>query len=315
MSMGAEASEPMALAFAGVTKRFGSRAAALVDVTWSIGRGARACLLGPNGAGKSTSIRLLQGALQPSSGEVTLLGARVSGPDYRAARRRTGIVPQGPGMYRDLTTREYLDLARRLYGRGSVDNALDRFGLGDHGAKMLAQLSGGLQRRVSLAAALLAEPDVLLLDEPTVGLDPVAAHDVHQMLREIMVDRTTLLCTHNLAEAEALCDEVVILRGGRVLLHERLTVLRRRTSPYLVLRARQGGEALAAALTMQGHEASVLDGAVRVALPDPQDAAPQLLRGLLNAGFDVYECRPGHASLEDLFLEAMSAGDARDVMA
>ncbi len=299
-----------ALSFTGVTKRFGRRAVALDDVTWSIGRGARACLLGPNGAGKSTSIRLLQGALQPSLGEVTLLGARVSDPDYRAARRRTGIVPQGPGMYRDLTTWEYLELARRLYGRGCVNTALERFGLGEHGGKMLAQLSGGLQRRVSLAAALLAEPDLLLLDEPTVGLDPVAAHDVYQVLREIMADRTTLLCTHNLAEAEALCDEVVILRAGRVLLHEPLTALRRRASPYLLLRARQDAEALLTALTAQGHQAHIVDGAVQVPLSDPADAAPHLLRGLLNAGFDVFECRPGHASLEDLFLEAVRAEDA-----
>jgi ABC-2 type transport system ATP-binding protein len=198
-------------------------------VTWSIGVGARACLLGPNGAGKSTSIRLLQGALTPTTGEVRLLGIPVASPDYLAARRRTGTVPQGPGMYTDLTVSEYLILARQLYGRGDIARIEEVFELGPHRGKMLAQLSGGYQRRIALAAALLSEPDVLLLDEPTVGLDPVAARDVHAFLRDAMRGRTTLLCTHNLAEAETLCEEVVILRDGKVLVHSSLAELRKRS--------------------------------------------------------------------------------------
>jgi ABC-2 type transport system ATP-binding protein len=296
-----------ALSFSGVTKRYGKRALALDNVTWAIEPGARVCLLGPNGAGKSTSIRLLQGALQPTSGEVTLLGERVGGPRYRDARRRTGLVPQGPGMYRDLTTREYLELARRLYGRGSVDDSLERFSLSEHAGKMLAQLSGGLQRRVSIAAALLPEPDLLLLDEPTAGLDPVAMREVHEQLRSIMRGRTTLLCTHNLAEAEALCDDVVILRAGQVLLHESIADLRQRTQAHLVLRARQGPEALEAALTAQGLEGTPFEDAVRVRVTDAEAVAPELLRSLLARGLDVYECRVEHATLEELFFSAVSA--------
>src|SRR5438132_1452507 len=107
-----------ALAFDDVTKRYGRRVLALDRVTWSVEVGARACLLGPNGAGKSTSIRLLEGAIAPSHGRVFLLGTAVGSPDYLAARRRTGIVPQGPGMYHDLSVVEYLELASRLYRRG-----------------------------------------------------------------------------------------------------------------------------------------------------------------------------------------------------
>lgn len=297
-----------ALSFLGVTKRFGRGrrgTVALEDVTWAIPTGARACLLGPNGAGKSTSIKLLQGALQPSAGSVALLGAPVGSAAYWEARRRTGIVPQGPGMYRDLTTREYLGLSRRLYGRGDVDGALERFGLTEHAGKMLLQLSGGLQRRVSLAAALLPEPDILLLDEPTVGLDPVAAHEVQAALRDVMAHRTTLLCTHNLAEAEALCDEVVILRGGRVLVHDSLASLRARAAVGLTVRATQGGEEVRRALMAMGLESADQDGWVRVLVTDPDGAAPNMLRGLLAAGIDVIECRVTRASLEDVFLEAV----------
>jgi ABC-2 type transport system ATP-binding protein len=294
-----------AIAFEQVSKRFGRNVLALDGATWSIGQGARACLLGPNGAGKSTCIRLLQGALQPTSGSVTLLGAAVGSHTYWDVRRRTGIVPQGPGMYQDLTTAEFLELARRLFGRGDVEDTIEAFGLGEHRHKMLAQLSGGYQRRLALAAALLTKPELLLLDEPTVGLDPVAAREVREILRRVMAGRTTLLCTHNLAEAEALCDEVVILRAGRVLLHERLTDLRRRATPHLRLAALQGADVLARALRQRELEPSVQDGRVLVAVADPQSEAAPLLRGLLSEGLDIYECSPVQATLEDLFLSAV----------
>jgi ABC-2 type transport system ATP-binding protein len=292
-----------AIAFDGASKRYRNGTQALQETTWSIPVGARACLLGPNGSGKTTSIRLLEGALAPTAGWVSLLGREVNGPGYAAARQRTGVVPQNAGMYADLTTWEYLELARRLYGRGDVSRALEAFGLTEHRDKRLAQLSGGFQRRVVLAAALLSEPDLLLLDEPTVGLDPVAAHEVHAYLRTAMTGRTTLLCTHNLAEAEALCDDVIILRSGRVLLHDTLDALRSRQKPSARLAALQGSEALFAALRALGVAGTVNDdGGVLVPI-DARSEAPALLRTLLARGIDVYECTPVTVSLEDMFLE------------
>lgn len=280
---------------------------ALDDVTWSIAAGARACLLGPNGAGKSTAIRLLQGAIQPTGGHVSLLGAEVGSPAYLDARRRTGIVPQGPGMYTDITVQQYLDLAHRLYGRGDLPLIMQVFGLDQYRQTRLAQLSGGYQRRLVLAAALLAEPDLLLLDEPTVGLDPVATHDVHTYLREAMAGRTTLLCTHNLTEAEALCDEVIILQSGRVVVHESLADLRRRAGPQVRLAARQGPAALIAALRQRGFEPAMdEDGnAVLVPLGDFEHETPPLLRSLLADGLDVYDCHPVQVTLESLFLDVV----------
>jgi ABC-2 type transport system ATP-binding protein len=293
-----------AIAFDGASKRYRNGTLALREVTWSIPVGARACLLGPNGSGKTTSIRLLQGALAPTTGWVSLLGQEVNGPHYGDARRQCGIVPQSAGMYADLTTAEYLELARRLYGRGDVATAVEAFGLGEHRNKRLAQLSGGFQRRVVVAAALLSEPAVLLLDEPTVGLDPVAAREVHNYLRTAMQGRTTLLCTHNLAEAEALCDDVIILRAGEVLLHEPIATLRERQKPRTRLVARQGADELATAVRAHGHATEVMDGAV-IAFIDAHAEAPALLRALLSDGIDVYECRPLPATLEELFLEAV----------
>jgi ABC-2 type transport system ATP-binding protein len=293
-----------ALAFAGVSKRFRNGTLALDNVSWSIAAGSRVCLLGPNGAGKSTAIRLLEGAILPTTGSVRLLGTSVSGAEYLDARRRTGIVPQNPGMYPDLTTLEYLKLIRRLYGRGDVDSTVEAFGLTEHRAARMSQLSGGYQRRAVLAGALLCEPDLLLLDEPTVGLDPVAASDVCNLLRNAMRGRTTLLCTHNLAEAEALCDEVVILRGGKVLVHAPLADLRLQTLPQLQLAARQGAVMLGAALRERGLDPSVVNGDVMVIpRPDGKDGVAALVRSLITDGLDVYESHSIAVSLEDMFLD------------
>jgi ABC-2 type transport system ATP-binding protein len=293
-----------AIAFEETSKRYRSGTLALSEVSWSIPVGARACLLGPNGSGKTTSIRLLEAALAPTTGWVSLLGTPVGGRGYGEARQRTGVVPQNAGMYTDLTTSEYLELARRLYGRGDVARALEVFGLEEHRDKRLAQLSGGFQRRLVLAAALFSEPEVLLLDEPTVGLDPVAAHEVSEYLANAMRGRTTLLCTHNLAEAEELCDDVIILRRGVVLLHESLASLRQRQKPRARLAARQGAAALAEALRRRGVDAVIEEDGV-IASVDARRDAPELLRALLGEGIAVYECTPLHATLEDLFLEAV----------
>jgi ABC-2 type transport system ATP-binding protein len=292
-----------ALAFQHVTKRFRNGRVALRDVSWSIAAGTRTCLLGPNGAGKSTSIRILEGALRPTSGSAELLGEPVDGPGYAAARLRTGIVPQGPGMYTDLTAREYLRFAAELY-ETRPDGAIDALGLRDHLRTRMSELSGGFQRRVVLAAALVAQPELLLLDEPTVGLDPKASHEVHSYLKNLMAGRTVLLCTHNLAEAEALCDEVIILRDGQVVVQGRLNELRRGARSRLRLAAHQGPEALARCL--EGRGPVRIDGrSVLLELADPEGEAPRVLRGLLNAGLDVYECTPVQASLEEVFLEAV----------
>ena len=294
---------PAAIAFQSVTKQYRNGKVALNSVSWSVEVGSRVCLLGPNGAGKSTSIRLLEGALGPTAGSVELLGVAVGGRGYDEARLRTGIVPQGPGMYPDLTAAEYLDLAADLYSV-SAERAVHTFGLHDYLHLRMAELSGGFQRRVVLAAALVAEPELLLLDEPTVGLDPKASHDVHQYLTAVMQSRTCLLCTHNLAEAEALCDQVIILQEGRVIVRGRLDELRRGARPRLRLAARQGPEALRARLAQVGPVH--VDGTgVLVEVADPMTAAPMLLRRLLDAGLDVYECTPVRATLEDLFLEAV----------
>jgi ABC-2 type transport system ATP-binding protein len=294
-----------------VTKDYSKSVRALDRVSFRIAPGERACLLGPNGAGKTTLIRLLTGALHPSSGRVRLFGREVEDDGFLQARRRVGIVPQLPGMYRDFTVDDYLRLVRDLYGRGNISEVVEGFGLGPYTRRPMAELSGGTQRRLSLAAALLSSPEVLLLDEPTAGLDPVAMRDVHAFLRRVMPGRTVLLCTHNLAAAEALCESAIILRQGRVVLHERISALRQRAPAMLALRATQGPERLLAVLAELGTSGRREGDLVLVPAPEPTTQAPELLRRLLAAGLDVYECRVVTPSLEQLFLDIVGAAHAR----
>jgi ABC-2 type transport system ATP-binding protein len=289
-----------------VTKVYGGEVRALDAVSLRVEEGERCCLLGPNGAGKTTVMKLLQGALTPSEGTVSILGARARGPALLQTKRRVGVVPQNPGLYPDLTVREYLAFVRDLYGAGAVDETATAYGLGEYMDRPLATLSGGYQRRLLVAAAVLSSPALLLLDEPTVGLDPLAAAETRALLGEAMEGRTVLMSTHNLAEAEELCDTVIILRKGHVLVHERIEELRRQTEPRVHVVARQGAEALGSALHRIGVSWSPNGAGVWLNVESPDVAMPRILRALLNDGVDVYECRLVPPTLEDLFVDVVT---------
>lgn len=293
------------IALLDVTKIYAGHVRALSHVTFEVHPGERCCLLGPNGAGKSTIIRLLQGALSPTDGEVTLFGLDAGGRSLDA-KRHTGIVPQNPGLYSDLTIREYLGLVQALYRRGDVEGTAQTYGLAEYLDRPLSALSGGYQRRLLVAAAVLSQPALLLFDEPTVGLDPLAAADIRRLLREAMVGRAVLMSTHNLAEAEELCDTVIILRQGEVLIHERIDDLRHQAAPRVHLVARQTADILSAALGDLGLSAVLNERGVWLTVPDPEQAMPAILRGLLGAGIDVYESRLVPATLEDLFVAVVT---------
>ncbi len=281
---------PPSIELTHVAKRFG-RTWALHDAHFRIERGEHACLLGPNGAGKTTIIRLLTGALLPSEGTVRVWGVASHDRQFLEAKRRVGVVPQTPGMYRDLSVRSYLRLVRDLYGTGDIAEVVLAFGLVPYADRPLAQVSGGVARRVLLAGAVLPKPDLLLLDEPTVGLDPVAARDVHAYLRHAMHERTLVLCTHNLPEAEALCRSVVLVQAGRVVLHESIAAVRERAQPHLRLQAAEGAAPLAQVLEQLGCSPTVSGEDVLLPLADPERNAPGLLRRLLAANLDVYTCK------------------------
>jgi ABC-2 type transport system ATP-binding protein len=296
----------------GASKRYGAHVLALRSASLSIEPGTRTCLLGPNGAGKTTAIRMLTGAIATSAGHAFLFGRESEDPDFLTAKRKLGVVPQLPGMYDDLSVRAWLELVRDLYGSGDLDVVAAELGLTPLLERPMGKLSGGQKRRVSVAAAVIAQPELLLLDEPTAGLDPVATREVLDYLSALSPAHTILLCTHDLAEAERLCDRVVVMSGGRVLVHEAIETLRGRVAPTLSLRLLQGGERAEAVLQAAGWSCTREGAAWVVPAPHPEADAPRVLRALLEAGVDVLECRVVRPTLEDLFLDIVASSTKPD---
>ncbi len=297
------------LEFVGVEKNF-EEVQALRGITVTVRRGERVCLLGPNGAGKTTSIRIVNGALSPTNGWAFLFGSTFSDDDFLSAKRRVGVVPQQPGMYSEMTSRQYLDFVKDLYQSKPYDDLVDRLALHDVLDRSSSTLSGGMQRRLSLAAALLSSPELLILDEPSAGLDPIAAHEMIQLLKEVSQGRTTLLCTHDLDEAEKLCDSVIILRAGRVLVHQPIAELRKHAAPTLALRAISDLDPLKSALAAHGYQTRVTDGEVIIAFPEAEQGVPRLLRELILQGVEICECRVLRPTLEELFIETVRSAES-----
>jgi ABC-2 type transport system ATP-binding protein len=208
----------------GVTKDYGgarSGPPALDDVSFEVGRAEIVGLLGPNGAGKTTLMRILSCFLAPTRGTAVLNGCSIS-DDTRAVRRALGYLPEAVPLPPEMRVNEYLDFRAALKAvargkrRAAVDEAVTVAGLGDRRAQIIGTLSRGYRQRVGLADALLARPPILILDEPTVGLDPNQIRDTRALIHDLGRERTVLLSTHILSEVEALAGRIVILDRGRV---------------------------------------------------------------------------------------------------
>jgi ABC-2 type transport system ATP-binding protein len=206
-----------ALSVHGLSKRFGDRVA-FQDVSFEIGYGEVFGFLGPNGAGKTTTVRTLGTLLSPTSGSATIAGIPLTPENGLEIRRRISIMPELPGLYQRLSVTENLQCFADLYevpgSEDRIGRALRAVNLSDRAHDVCGTLSKGLRQRVALARALLSDPEVLFLDEPTTGLDPAGARDVHDLIDELRRRRVTIfLTTHRLEEAERLCDRVAILNG------------------------------------------------------------------------------------------------------
>ncbi len=293
-----------------LTKRFGERTA-FQDVSFEVGRGEVFGFLGPNGAGKTTTVRTLGTLLAPTSGSASVAGLPLRPANGVEIRRRVAIMPEAPGLYLRLSIRENLECFADLYEvpapRDSIDRVLRAVNLADRADDACGALSKGLRQRVALARALLGDPEILFLDEPTAGLDPVAAHEVHQLIvgmRERGV--TIFLTTHRLEEAERLCDRVAILSTTLRMLGRPDELRERLFSNALVVRTRS---ALADADAVFAGRPAVRgwhpDGpsTYRLSVTDAAEAAPGVTRALVAAGADVLSINEERHSLEDVYLE------------
>ncbi len=212
-----------------LTKYYGSFAA-IQDVTFTAEPGQVLGFLGPNGAGKTTTMRILTGYMPASSGTARVAGYDVF-EDSREVRRRTGYLPETPPVYRDMTPHSYLDFVSRIKGVAkrdrpeAIERALNATQTDDVASQPIGTLSRGYKQRVAIAQALVHDPEVLILDEPTIGLDPKQIIEIRNLIRRLAEDRTVILSTHILPEVTQLCDKVVIIAEGRIVAEEKLATL------------------------------------------------------------------------------------------
>lgn len=309
-----------------VSRRYGTTLA-VRDLSFTVPRGQVLGFLGPNGAGKTTTMRMLTGFMPPSSGRVLVAGHDLAEAPVEA-RRQIGYLPENPPLYPEMDVRGYLEFAARLRGvprpqmRAAVDRAIERCALGEARERIVGRLSRGYRQRVGLAQALVHDPAVLVLDEPTAGLDPKQIHETRRLVRDLAGERTVVLSTHILPEVEVTCDRVVIISRGRLRAEDTPEALAARAGAartvgaIVEIEAAPGRGAddfgdLVAALGTAPGVGGVTPGAatpegsrvLRVETEASAEARSALARVVLERGFLLLGLRRAEASLEQVFLE------------
>jgi len=296
-----------------LTKRYGE-ISAIEDVTFSVAKGEVLGFLGPNGAGKTTTMRILTGFMPATSGRATVAGYDVF-ENPMEVKRRIGYLPETPPVYSEMTINEYLLFVAKLKGlrgksiRPCLEMALQKCSLGDVAGRLIANLSRGYRQRVGLAQAIIHNPDVLILDEPTVGLDPKQIIEIRQLIRSLSGEHTIILSTHILPEATAICQKVVIINRGRIVAvdsQERLSAQLRRSEKITLRVARSSAELAGRLAAVKGVQQVTLEegipGGFVVESELGKDVREDLARAVVEGGFGLLEIRPISMSLEDVFL-------------
>jgi len=298
-----------------LSKRYG-RIAAVDDVSFRVERGEILGFLGPNGAGKTTTMRILTGYMPATAGKAIVAGFDVFDQPIEA-KRRTGYLPETPPLYPDMTVLEYLQFVAKVKGVAGLERnqrvkaVMERTRIDDMANRLCAKLSKGYRQRVGLAQALIHNPDVLILDEPTAGLDPKQIIETRELVKELAGDHTIILSTHILPEVSQTCQRVVIINKGRVVAvdtPDNLTA-RLRGSETMYIQVDAGGSDAATVLsTISGvtrvAEADRRDGRVGYEVESERghDIRRDLARTVVTSGWGLLELRPMRMSLEEIFL-------------
>lgn len=295
----------------GLTKYYG-RHLALHDLTFDAKQGEILGFLGPNAAGKTTTMRILTGYMPPSQGTARIAGFDVLEQSLEV-RKRIGYLPETIPLYPEMSVWEYLEYMgslRRVKGLDErINKVLEEVHLEERAESFIGNLSKGLKQRVGLAQALIHEPEVLILDEPTIGLDPAQIIEVRHLIQELGKDRTVLLSTHILSEAQQVCDRVLIINKGQLVAEDTPENLQAQISgaDQLVVRASMETEALSELLHTLPDVTDVLpgeqEGEVYIMSVPGRDVRADVARKIVEAGFDLLELRLAGLSLEDIFLQ------------
>jgi len=303
-----------------LTKYYG-RLAAIKDVNFRVGQGEIVGFLGPNGAGKTTTMRILTCFSPASSGGARILGMDVN-TDSLKIRQKVGYLPENVPLYDWMRVRAYLEFVARAkrIPSGQRVQELERVaacvGLDEVMGKIIRILSKGYRQRVGLAQALLGDPPILILDEPTIGLDPKQIREIRNLIKGFARNRTVILSTHILPEASQVCDRVIIINRGTIVAEDTPTNLTRSygksTRCRLVMRAPEGevtalfsGLRDVISVTLAGDSVNGETSVIVEASPET-DIRPALARAVLDRNWDLLELRPLHVSLEDVFIDLVT---------
>lgn len=300
-----------------LTKRYGE-VTAVKGISFEASPGQVTGFLGPNGAGKTTTLRMLTGYMPPTAGSAVVAGYDVF-ENSMEVRKRVGYLPESVPLYRDMTALGYLMYIGEIRGvknrRDKARDVLQRVGLSHRANSQIRALSKGMRQRVGLAQALLHDPEVLILDEPTIGLDPLQVLELRQLITELRANHTVLFSTHILSEAEQVCDKVIIIQQGQILAQGAPAELRAMLE--------RGGRVLVRVEADFTEVAQALSGlsvvadaqpAVEGVIITPSDVAidprPDIARAVVNQGWNLVELRPLAVNLEEIFIELTRQGQA-----
>jgi len=294
----------------GLTKDYGSRRA-IDRLTFEAKQGEVVGFLGPNGAGKTTTMRILTGYMPPTFGSAQVAGFDIISESIEV-RRRVGYLPETVPLYSDMTVFEYLKFMAELRhlpnSDDMVDETLAMVQMQKRADGYISNLSKGMRQRIGLAQALLHKPEVLILDEPTIGLDPAQVVEFRNIVRDVGKERTVLLSTHILSEAQQLCDRVLIINKGRIVAEDTPENLQARLvgAEHVVIRIKGEADDLLPIISkIDGVENAKLqpDGMIEFQFAPGTDIRPAVAKATITAGYDLLEFRPVGMSLEEIFLQ------------
>lgn len=303
-----------------LTKQF-DEFTAVQAVDLDVTAGKVQVILGPNGAGKTTTVRMLTSVLVPTSGTALVAGFDVV-KDADKVRASVGVLTEHHGLYARSNAEEYLQFFGKLHGldaerrRRRIDFLLEMFGLAEYSKKRLGEYSKGMRQKLALVRAMIHEPPVLLLDEPTSAMDPESAHMVRKAIRALRSsERTIILCTHNLLEAEILADQVAIIRRGRIIFNDTTANLKQSLLGPPEYEARLTAPVNGWVPELPSGARLIEQGGdwVRFRVEDPMLTNPLLMQHLVSQNLQILSFHEVHRSLEDAYLEAVTRAESEEV--
>lgn len=280
------------------------------DVSFTLSKGEVLGFLGPNGAGKSTTMKMLTGNLAPTAGSVRICGIDII-EDPKAAKALIGYLPETPPLYKELTVDEMLALSARLHGvarshvKKAVQSAKERTGLTEMSKRLIENLSKGYQQRVGIAQAIIHNPMVVILDEPTVGLDPIQIRDIRSLIKELGGEHSVILSTHILPEVEMVCDHVQIIHRGKLVFNGTIDVLKQQRHGNRLLLGMGNAPAIDSLLKVEGVESAETTpaGFIRVRHTEGASPAEAIVQAAVQNGWRLHHIAPDQTSLEEVFVQ------------